>query len=273
MKKKLPNGFTVLELSISLVIIGLIIGGILAGRSLLRVAELNSVMTETQKYAMALNNFRMEYNAFPGDFNQATEFWGEAHSTFSVCRDMDKSQMKETCNGNGDGTVDDNYEMFLLWHHLSNAGLIEGQYEGRSDPDIAVNGWAHTPWKNCPGSNFETGNAYGLRHHGYQSGPGWFNGDYGHFLMFGRAVNTSNLPRGRAFVPADLWKLDAKFDDGKPGRGQLVTRAGKNPETPNCTETSPGAGDITDGRYHLDAVYRMDFEEKACTMVYRNIFE
>lgn len=270
------KGFTILELSIVLVILGLITGGILAGQALYKSAELNAVMTETQQYVMAFNNFRMEYNALPGDFSNATDFFGAAdggNGTGADCRDLDKSKMTATCNGNNNGMVDANYEMFYMWHHLQVAGLINGQYEGRSDPDIGVNSWAHTPYKNCPGSSFQTGNAYALRYQGYTTSSSWFNGEYGHLIMFGQAVKTTNLPRGRAFIPSELWKLDEKYDDGKPGQGQIVTRAGENPETPNCTETTPGAGDITDGATDLNAVYRMGYTEKACTMIYRNVLE
>lgn len=178
--------------------------------------------------------------------------------------------MTATCDGNGDSVVDANYEMFLFWHHLKNSGLINGDYTGTSG---AYGGWSHQPWITSPGSNFQSGNAYAIRFQGYTGSPSWFNGQYGHIFMFGQAVNTSNLPRGRAFIPKELWKLDKKFDDGKPGAGQIVTRAGENPETPNCTENTPGGGEKTDGRDGIDWLYRMSYPGKACTMIYRNLLE
>lgn len=92
----------------------------------------------------------MKYFALPGDFDKATDFWDEADTDFPTCRDMDKSGGKPTCDGDGDGTIDANYEMFLFWHHLANAGLITGTYQGRSDPAICTNCWAHTPGITSP---------------------------------------------------------------------------------------------------------------------------
>lgn len=67
-------GFTLLELSIVLVIIGLIVGGVVAGQNLIRNAELNSIHSNFTQIKIALNNYRFKYNALPGvrtDFNMA----------------------------------------------------------------------------------------------------------------------------------------------------------------------------------------------------------
>lgn len=61
------KGFTLIELSIVLVIIGLIVGGILIGRDMIRAAEIRSLISEKNQYIVATNNFRNKYNAMPGD--------------------------------------------------------------------------------------------------------------------------------------------------------------------------------------------------------------
>ncbi|MBY6117485.1 prepilin-type N-terminal cleavage/methylation domain-containing protein [Mameliella alba] len=71
------SGFSLVELSIVLVILGLLIGGVLTGQNLIRAAELRSVMTEFKTYQTAVMTFRDKYFALPRDMTNATDFfWG-----------------------------------------------------------------------------------------------------------------------------------------------------------------------------------------------------
>ena len=83
----MKNGFTLLELSIVMVIIGLIIGGITVGQDLIRSAELNSVVTDINKYKTAINTFNLKYNAMPGDMSNATSYWGDQATGTNACPD------------------------------------------------------------------------------------------------------------------------------------------------------------------------------------------
>src|SRR5690348_1121410 len=76
--KGMQRGFSLLELSIVLVIIGLITGGITAGRTIVRAAELRSMITDINKYKSAIYTFREKYNAVPGDMKNAVKYWGAA---------------------------------------------------------------------------------------------------------------------------------------------------------------------------------------------------
>ena len=86
------SAFSLIELSIVLIIIGLLISGIIGGASLIKSATLRSVMTEARGYNIAASAFFTKYNALPGDYNSQligngiiTSFAGDA--------------------GNGDGTI------------------------------------------------------------------------------------------------------------------------------------------------------------------------
>ena len=70
------QGFTLIELSIVLVIIGLIVGGILVGQDLIKAAEIRATVAQVEKYNAAVNTFRTKFNAIPGDISatQATAF-------------------------------------------------------------------------------------------------------------------------------------------------------------------------------------------------------
>jgi prepilin-type N-terminal cleavage/methylation domain-containing protein len=65
MKKK--KGFTLVELSIVLVIIGLLIGGILVGQSLIESAKIKAVIKQISQYDIAMSTFITKYNQLPGD--------------------------------------------------------------------------------------------------------------------------------------------------------------------------------------------------------------
>lgn len=128
------QAFSLVELSIVLVILGLLTGGILAGQSLIRAAELRSVTSDLGRYSAASRTFRDKYMGVPGDLLTATRFWGDNNS---YCPDgAIANGTPGTCNGNGNGLVADSlvatgtqeYTQALL--QLSLAGLIEGSYAG-----------------------------------------------------------------------------------------------------------------------------------------------
>jgi len=62
------SAFSLIELSIVLIIIGLLIAGITGGASLIKSATLRAVMTEARNYNTAVNSFYVAYNAYPGDY-------------------------------------------------------------------------------------------------------------------------------------------------------------------------------------------------------------
>ena len=110
------RGFSLVELSIVLVILGLLVGGVLSGQSLIHAAQLRAVTTEMNNYVSAYNTFRDKYMAIPGDMNNATKFWNIADG-----------------DGDGDGKICENAgctvswrENEKAWEHLDQAGLVQG---------------------------------------------------------------------------------------------------------------------------------------------------
>src|ERR1700742_2576195 len=94
------RAFSLVELSIVLVILGLLVGGILGGKSLIRASELRSVVTQHDQILTAILGFKDKYFALPGDMNNATQFWG-ALNPVSFCM-TGHSVDQKTCDGNGD---------------------------------------------------------------------------------------------------------------------------------------------------------------------------
>ena len=164
------RGFSLVELSIVLVILGLLTGGILAGQSLIRAAELRSVTADLARYQTASMTFRDKYLAYPGDMPNATRFWGVRAGTGSdVTCHQTIATTTGTCNGDGNGRSEGISgdvtlgERFLFWQHLAYAGLIEGSYTGASASaasEVRVAGTNMPPAKMSNGifgSGFSTG--------------------------------------------------------------------------------------------------------------------
>ncbi len=115
---KSKRGFTLLEISIVLLVMGLIVGGIIAGTHMIRSSKIQSMIVEQQRFKDAISQFRDKYMALPGDFAGASSLWAS------------------TADGDGNGmltvwnSTPANNETYLLWKHLAKSGLIEGNFTG-----------------------------------------------------------------------------------------------------------------------------------------------
>lgn len=88
------SGFTLLELSIVIVIIGLIVAGISAGQSLIRQAGVRGVISDFDTLTTALNTFKLQYDALPGDMDNASDYWS-----------TDCDPTPTNCDGNGNREI------------------------------------------------------------------------------------------------------------------------------------------------------------------------
>lgn len=98
------NGFTLIELSIVLVIIGLIVGGVLAGKALIQQAEIRAAASQLQTMETAYRTFQAKYGCIPGDCANATDFFGVNYIV--VATGCPPSGGAGNGNGNGDGLID-----------------------------------------------------------------------------------------------------------------------------------------------------------------------
>lgn len=217
------HAFSLVELSIVLVILGLLVGGVLSGQSLIRAAELRSVTNDFNRYQAAIYSFRDKYFSLPGDMPNATAFWNIAGGTTgndNACYDAASTDAK-TCNGNGDGQIIGytlariNSEPNRAWQHLANAGLIEGQYTGQSNGAVV-------PGVTAPrGRISNTGYFLVYVTNGGSYGESFSNDSNGNQLFFGADGNFAF--RNPALKPEEAWNIDTKIDDGKPATGVLQT--------------------------------------------------
>lgn len=243
-QRKQCAGFTLLELSVVLVIIGLIVGAVLVGGDLIRAAEVRGIIGELERYHAAVNNFHLKYTALPGDMPNATSYWGEADADPATCQTT-VGTGTQTCNGDGNGhiaeltVVASYYEMFRAWQHLDNAGLIDGDYTGVEGPAGQAH---HQIGVNCP-SSLLRGAGWTILHQGtFPIGdPGldaiYFPGSYGNNLQFGRESVDSGTYEP-ALTGDEARSIDQKLDDGRPGTGQVLTYKQGGASVPDCSTTN-----------------------------------
>lgn len=217
----MKRGFSLVELSIVLVILGLLTGGILAGQSLIRASEMRSVITEFQQNVSAIQSFRDKYMGLPGDLRNATRFWG----TMTNCGVASPSGSgTQTCDGNGDGNIESasaasrTGEMFAFWVQLANAGLISGTYTG-----IAGSGAAnqYVSGQNMP--NAKLANAgWGVRTlTANEDSTTQFTIGPSTQLKIG-AASSNSMNNGAVMSVDEAWNIDIKLDDGRPAVGRVI---------------------------------------------------
>ena len=238
-ERKAKAGFTLVELSIVLVILGLLVGGVLSGQSLIHASQLRAVTTEVTNYKTALNAFRDKYFGLPGDITNATSYWGAA-SDVTTCFTT-ASTTAATCNGDGDGMIDsygntsgvgDEYRR--AWQQLTNAGLVEGSFNGIGAPGGDM---GNLPGINVPRSKFP-GAAWAMIYDGPGTLPGSDPG--GNQLRIGSSGDEGDADNVEPiFKPEDAYNIDAKIDDGYPDQGAVRT-PNFNPSF-NCMTASPNA--------------------------------
>jgi prepilin-type N-terminal cleavage/methylation domain-containing protein len=239
-------GFTLIELSIVLVILGLLVGGILAGKSLIRSAELKSINNEYERYRTAVHTFRDKYFYYPGDMPNATQFWGAEADCVGYVWDATPKTL--TCNGNGDGLVyhlakpnssgvvngasvsanfPESHEVFRAWQHMANAGIVEGQYVGRTNgfpamsyPYVAEFG-LNLPKGRIPKSGWAFVYYKDVRLALIMYAPK----NYGHVLVFSsKGTGVPGMWNGGIVEPQEAYTIDLKFDDGLPFSGLITTK-------------------------------------------------
>jgi prepilin-type N-terminal cleavage/methylation domain-containing protein len=224
-QNKRGDGFTLIELSIVLVVIGLIVGGILVGQSLINAAGVRATITQIEKYNTAANTFREKYGFLPGDINAS------AAAQFGFA-----ARGPSPGEGDGNGLLDgigsagfsQDGENLMFWVDLSTANLIDGGFT------TATSTWV-------PSSPYPSGatlNSYlppakiGNGNYVYVLSGGWLeNANTSNGLNYFGLSLVTNI--GTAGCVPCLWSnpgltvqqalsIDQKVDDGLPLTGRVL---------------------------------------------------
>jgi prepilin-type N-terminal cleavage/methylation domain-containing protein len=219
------KGFTLIELSIVLVIIGLITGGVLVGRDLIAAATVRAQISQIEKYQTAVNTFRGKYGYLPGDipdpnagqygFAARGQYGGEGDGNGLL------EGMLDDVAGTNTGVYDAAGETLMFWVDLSQAGLIPGSFvsaTSTSIPTVSSAGLAqYLPRAAIGGSNYV-----------YIWSGGWSitltSGDGFNYYAITSAtsISSSRVSSGVGMTVQQAYAIDKKVDDGLPQSGNVL---------------------------------------------------
>lgn len=193
MRAKAQQGWTLLEIVLLILIVGLILAGAVKGQEMITSAKVKRVAGQLDEIRASYFGFQDRFKGLPGDFAEAAWVFDCGASCW---------------HGNGDGRIRSNTppvngsqvrEDLLVWTHLSLSGFMKGEYR-------MADGETTSTDANSPKSPFSV----------YMQIV--FDGQYG---LSNGGVPRHNLKSG-AQVPVEVAaELDRKTDDGKPYRGAV----------------------------------------------------
>jgi len=130
---KKTSGFTLIELAIVLVIIGLLLGGVLKGQELINSAKAKSLAADFKNVQVYVYGYQDKYRALPGDDAAA-----QAHVGTAATNASGNAAANGVINGNWNSSSPSD-ESILFWQHVRLAGFAPGPTTlGSSETDVAA---------------------------------------------------------------------------------------------------------------------------------------
>jgi len=228
------NGFTLVELSLVMVIIGLIVGAILVGQDLIAAARVRAQVSQIEQLKTTINNFKLKYNYLPGDMpgkdsvtgntDQSSTAWQYGFNT--------RSWWTVGCGngggcGDGDGYINGNNgwqsgsqadEGHLFWLDLTQSGMFSGNFT------LYANTTTTNVANFLPKANLDDG-LYILVYSGGVVGPSYNDGK--NYINVSKvtsfASNNQGYTRSKNGVKVVYaYNIDTKMDDGLPQSGKVL---------------------------------------------------
>ncbi len=191
----MKKGFSLIELAIVLIIVGIVVGGLVAAKSMMQTAKLQGIVSDWQKYASATNNYFTKYSYWPGDDFEANARWGTATS------------------GTGDGALGDtasSNEYYYFWQDLSLAGFITGNFSGTNTTTGTTLSVPKTTLQNT------------WMTHYYDSA---YPANQAFYIVYSTTGSStaSTAPSTYVLNGSDALSIDTKIDDGLPNQQTALT--------------------------------------------------
>lgn len=213
------TGFTLIEIAIVIVILGLLLGGVLKGEELISSARVRNLISQQDGIKAAFFGFQDRFRAPPGDYRDAVA--NIAGISTAACN---------SGVGNGNGRVDAGDEARLAWEHLSKSGFITGLFTC-----AAADSATTTPV-----------NSYGV----YLQVV--YDGVYGAGTATTPSTLRHNIKTGAQFPVELIAETDRKIDDGMPNTGGFqfsryqgnaaAAPTDNNTAAPACTSANTAVG-------------------------------
>lgn len=222
------KGFTLIELSIVLVIIGLVVGGVLVGRDLISAAAMRAAISQVEKFNQAANTFRTKYEYLPGDipsipaqnfgFAARGQYAGEGDGNGIIDGIWQNSSTGSYGVGQGGG------ETIMFWRDLSTARLIEGSFTRATSNSVASNISGTAIADFLPKAKIGDGNYFFAFNANSLSAtlPRGFNR-----LSLAKVTSigvncTSCVASSPSLTVREAYGIDSKIDDGLPTSGNAI---------------------------------------------------
>jgi prepilin-type N-terminal cleavage/methylation domain-containing protein len=206
--KRNQDGFTLVEIAIVMIIIGLLIGGTFGGMKLIDNMQVNKTVQDLKAIESAALTFKDTYGRLPGDMpNTAARL---PNCTVAPCATGGNGNRRLDLVSFWSEAVTATTEAFVFWHHMQAANLLSMDYRNTTDlnfgegqPSSPINGGYRSMGWIGPTLYAETWSGHSITltsHPTNSNGTGWHD--------------TISCP--------SIHSLDNKMDDGRPTTGKII---------------------------------------------------
>lgn len=235
------SGFTLIELAIVMVVIGLVVGGILVGVDLVSTANVRATITQIDRYNVAANTFRVKYSELPGDISAAgaAQFGLAPRGLYAGMGDGNGiiEGVEANYPGTNNGLAQLAGETAMFWVDLASASLIPDSFSVASaaNPSPITVTLSSSPnvMNYVPTAKLGAGNFITV-----------FSQNSQNFFAISNITSISTLgalTSTPGLTPRQASYIDTKIDDGLPKNGNVLAQYEWNYSTPYA-KGNGGAG-------------------------------
>jgi prepilin-type N-terminal cleavage/methylation domain-containing protein len=214
------SGFTLIELSIVLVIIGLVVGGVLAGRELIKAAEIRGMVAQIEQYRTAVGTFKGKYGSLPGDISNAKATAFGLGARLGTTGLGDENGFIDACGNNASNAAACG-ETTFFWRDLATANLIGDAFTAHTTFGALVSISGAQRALNWPPAKIGNNNFVAVATSRSPGGlaPVIINNN----LFCVRGINSVDISSlyniSNRMTPHEVFLVDTKLDDGMPLTG------------------------------------------------------